>query len=57
MLRLSEHDPIDAEALCVLIADLTENARAVLSGDHEIAPVAVLLGQVVREATLAGTAK
>jgi hypothetical protein len=54
VLQLSENGPVDTAALPALMADLAENARVVLSGDNEIAPVAVLLGQVVREAGLAG---
>jgi hypothetical protein len=54
VLQLSEQGGVNVSALPQLMADLTENARAVLLGGHEIAPVAVLLGQVVREASLAG---
>lgn len=53
VLGLSKHE-VDPAALPALIADLTANARDVLSGHMEAAPVAIMLGQVVREASLAG---
>jgi hypothetical protein len=42
-----------AACLPALIADLVANARDVLSNKLEAAPVAIMLGQVVREASLA----
>src|SRR5262249_6873661 len=54
MLHLHGADDVDGDALPGLLADVVENARAVLSGDHQVGPVAVMLGQIVREARLSG---
>lgn len=54
MLHLLKGDDIDNAGLPALMADLVENARTVLSGDHQVGPVAVMLGQIVREARLSG---
>ena len=54
MLNLMKGDDVDAAALPDLMADLVENARNVLNGEHQIGPVAATLGQIVREARMAG---
>jgi hypothetical protein len=54
MLHLLKGDDVDTAALPALMADLVGNARTVLSGDHQVSPVAVMLGQIVREARLLG---
>lgn len=54
MLQSSKGDDIDVGALPALMTDLIENAQKVLSGNHQVGPVAIVLGQAVREARLAG---
>jgi hypothetical protein len=55
VLGLSKREvDVNLEALPNLIADLVANAGDVLSGNMEAAPVAIMLGQVIREASLAG---
>jgi hypothetical protein len=54
MLNLMKGDDVDAAALPDLMADLVENARNVLDGGHQVGPVAATLGQIVREARMAG---
>ncbi|MCK1288942.1 hypothetical protein IVB41_34090 [Bradyrhizobium sp. 44] len=54
MLHFHGEDDVDRDGLPGLLEDVVENARAVLAGDHQVGPVAVVLGQIVREARLAG---
>jgi hypothetical protein len=54
MLRSLKGDDIDVAALPGLMTDLVGNARKVLSGNDQVGPVAMVLGQIVREARLAG---
>jgi hypothetical protein len=54
VLQLSKHDDVDPSMLPGLLDDLVANARVVLSDDHQVGPVAIMLGQIVREARLAG---
>lgn len=54
MLHFQKEDEVDTPGLTGLLKDVLENARTVLSGGHQVGPVAAMLGQIVREVRLAG---